>query len=113
MNNKNVIIGFVLFLGIVFTIGYFKNKVLNEDGVRSVCKIIEIKNIGSGMRTFDSKAAYYSYQVDGKEYISHDQHFLIGTSVGDCYEIIYLPSNPKRVKVNFEKEVDCLNYSNY
>ena len=113
MNNKNVIVGLILFLGVVLTIGYFRNKTLKNKGVQSICKVIEIKDIGEGAEALDSKAAYFSYQVDGKEYISHDQHFLIGTSVGDCYEIIYLPSNPKRVKVNFEKEVDCLNYSNY
>jgi len=112
MNNKNVIVGLILFLGVVLTIGYFRNKTLKNKGVQSICKVIEIKDIGEGAEALDSKAAYFSYQVDGKEYISYDS-FYLGTFVGSCYEIIYLPSNPKRVKVNFEKEVDCLNYSNY
>ena len=33
MNNKNVIVGLILFLVVVFTIGYFRNKTLKNKGI--------------------------------------------------------------------------------
>ena len=112
MNNKNVIVGLILFPVAAFTIGYFKNKTLKNKRVQSICKVIEIKDIEEGAEALDSKAAYFSYQIDGKEYIIYDSFDLV-KFISKCYEIIYLPSNPKRVKLNFKKEVDCLNNTNY
>lgn len=86
--------------------GYFKRRSLNSNGIKSVCKVIEIKEVGEGARTLNSKAVCFSYKVEGKEYIYTDTYYS-GVSVGDCYEIIYLPSNPRNVKANFKKPLEC------
>lgn len=109
MYKKIIIIGIILLLGAVFTRGYIRKSTLGLNGVESVCKVVEIKKVGRGARTLDSKAVYFSYQVDGNEYIDSDTYYS-GVTVGDCYKIIYLPTNPKIVKVNFKKPLDCSQY---
>lgn len=106
MSKKIVVVGFVLLLGGIFVMGNLRKNKLNKEGVKSVCKVIEIKKVGEGSRTLDSRAIYFSYQVGDKEFVDTDTYYT-GVSVGDCYEIIYLPSNPRNVKANFKKPIKC------
>jgi hypothetical protein len=53
--------------------------------------------------------SYIEYYIDGIKYDTFFYH-QEGVKIGLCYEMIYSSTNPKNIKVNFDKEVDCSNY---
>jgi asparagine N-glycosylation enzyme membrane subunit Stt3 len=110
MSEKNVIVGIVLLLIGGFTLSYLRKKSLNNDGVKTVCKITEFRTIGRGARTLDSKAAYYIYLVNGVEYKDYNDAYPPEVSINKCYEVTYLPYAPHKNKINFKIQVDCSNY---
>lgn len=109
MKKSYVIIGIIILLLIIASNGLIRRKKLESNAVKAVCKVYEIKKIGRGLRTLDSKAVFFEYKVNGVRFTSYED-FYPNIKVGNCYEIIYSSESPKNVKVNFEKELDCSQY---
>jgi hypothetical protein len=87
---------------------YHKNVQLKNNGVSTLCKVIEIKAVERGYRIDDS-AAFIRYNVNGKEYSDYVPNDL-NARVGKCYELIYSKENPGNIKVLFNKEINCSKY---
>lgn len=111
LNNKSKK-SFFLLLGIICLImlnGLYRKDQLKKHSIYTVCKVYDIKKTGRGARTLDGTSAYFNYIVDGQLFSSYMRHYP-HIKIGKCYEMIYSSTNPKNIKVYFDKEVDCSNY---
>ena len=79
---------------------------LQENKMHSTCKVIDIQDRRRGTKLTLETNAYIEYYING---VRFKTFFLLqkNVKIGKCYEIICSSTNPKNIKVYFDKEVDC------
>lgn len=110
LKNKHVILGFLAIFLVFHIIGLIRDENLEKTKVESVCKVYDIRKGVKGSKSSRVINAFVEYHVDGIKYTtSYSKE--IHVKIGLCYEMIYSSTNPKNIKVYFDKEVDCINYN--
>ena len=108
MTKKNFyiwLIGILIFAVIFVPIIHKRYTSLKNDGVKSICKLVKIKESAKGTVTRKT-LAYIEYFVNGEKYKGTTDAFS-DTPIGNCYEIVLVPATPKIFEVDFNKPIPC------
>ena len=105
-NNTKQFLIYTLMLMCIIAIGFYvKQKGKKEDKLLDEKGEITVGNVVSIRYTTRGDWVRYMYEVKGNSYKDVRNTYKKGISVGQKYEVEYLPSNPEVNRINLDKKL--------
>ncbi len=83
-----------------------RDESFKNEGVESICKLIEIRKMSKGILSSQT-VAFVEFFVDGKRLLKPTPAYDENTPIGGCYPISYLLTNPSVLEVDFKNLIFC------
>jgi len=104
-NTKQFLVYSLIFICIIALGIHFKQKGKNEDKLLDEKGMVTIGNIISIRYSTRGDWVRYTYVINGNAFKDVRNTYKKGISVGQKYEVEYLPANPEVNRINLDKKL--------